>query len=191
MPIMDVRYPAGRLDKAAKASLAVKLTDVLIRMEGGANTCKGRAFAWVLFNEMAQQDLWVGGRADAEFVSAPGAFFVRVLIPEGYMNAAHKSEVHAWVTQAILDTAAGDVRAVGESVLVVIEEVKEGNWGAGGATISFNSIAESVGLSRASSRYLWTQDYFAAKARSLALGGYPKDVGGVPPTLDPDLRASA
>jgi hypothetical protein len=35
MPIMEVRYSAGRLDAAAKADLAKKLTDVLIRMEGG------------------------------------------------------------------------------------------------------------------------------------------------------------
>jgi len=38
MPIMDVRYPAGGLDKSAKALLAGRLTDVLIKMEGGANT---------------------------------------------------------------------------------------------------------------------------------------------------------
>jgi phenylpyruvate tautomerase PptA (4-oxalocrotonate tautomerase family) len=44
MPIMEVHYPAGRLDAAAKAGLAKKLTDVLILMEGGAGTDGGREF---------------------------------------------------------------------------------------------------------------------------------------------------
>lgn len=80
MPIMDVRYAAGSLDKAAKATLAGRLTDVLIKMEGGANTRKGRAFAWVLFTEMAEDDFWVGGRTDDEFVATPGKLLVHVTI---------------------------------------------------------------------------------------------------------------
>jgi phenylpyruvate tautomerase PptA (4-oxalocrotonate tautomerase family) len=69
MPIMEVRYPAGRLDAAAKADLAKKLTDVLIRMEGGVGTDGGRGFAWVLFTELPARDLWMGGHADGAFVS--------------------------------------------------------------------------------------------------------------------------
>ncbi len=57
MPIMDVRYAAGSLDKTTKAALAQRLTDVLIRMEGGANTPGGRGFATVFFTEFAE-DNW-------------------------------------------------------------------------------------------------------------------------------------
>jgi hypothetical protein len=56
MPIMEVRYPAGRLDPATKAVLAKKLTDNVIRMEGGAGTDGGRGFAWVLFTELPAGD---------------------------------------------------------------------------------------------------------------------------------------
>ena len=38
MQTTDVRYPTGGLDKAAKAAVAERLTDVLAKMEGGANT---------------------------------------------------------------------------------------------------------------------------------------------------------
>ena len=181
MPIMDVRYPAGSLDKAAKAALAQRLTDVLIRMEGGANTRQGRAFAWVLFTEFAEDDFWVGGRTDNEFVAAPGKFLVHVTIPEGYMNAPHKSEVHAWVTSAIVDVTRAQDRAAGDSVLVVIDEVTEGNWGAGGNTISLDAIAVAVGQPKEGARFRWVQSYFGAKARAYAAAGYPSDVGGLLP----------
>ncbi|WP_428531745.1 hypothetical protein [Rhodopila sp.] len=38
MSIMDVRYASGSLDKASKAALGLRLTEVLVQMEGGAHT---------------------------------------------------------------------------------------------------------------------------------------------------------
>jgi phenylpyruvate tautomerase PptA (4-oxalocrotonate tautomerase family) len=183
MPIMNVCYAAGGLDAAAKADLAARLTDVLIRMEGGANTHGGRAFAWVLFDEVPGGDWWVGGAADDSFVSPPGRFLVHVTIPEGYMNADHKREVHAWVNEAILATThSADPAATGASILVVIDEVPEGNWGCAGKPISIESIADSVGLSKTSERFAWVESYFAAKARMLTASRYPGDLGGLPPS---------
>lgn len=181
MPIMDVRYMAGDLDKANKADLAKRLTDVLIRMEGGANTHGGRAFASVLFSELPRGDWWVGGVTDNTFVTAPGRFLVHVTIPEGYMNADHKREVHAWVNEAIL-AATGTKGATGSSILVVINEVTEGNWGAAGHPISLESIADSVGMSQTGERFAWVRSYFTAKARMLAAFNYPSDLGGLLPS---------
>lgn len=179
MPIMNVCYGAGDLNESSKADLARKLTDVMIRMEGGANTKGGRAFAWVLFNELPKGDCWAGGETGNSYVAPPGRFLVHVHIPEGYMNAVHKSEVHAWVTEAILAATAASGQDVGKSIQVVIDEVSEGNWGAGGRTISLASIADGVGLPRTSSRFAWSRTYFAAKARARAAAGYPADAGGL------------
>jgi phenylpyruvate tautomerase PptA (4-oxalocrotonate tautomerase family) len=186
MPIMNVRYPAGRLDKQTKAMLARKLTDVLIQMEGGANTQGGRGFAAVLFSEIAADDWWIGGGMDDKFVSAAGKFLVHVTIPEGYMNVTHKAEVHAWVPAAILDVTGGsDDPGAGNSIQVIIDEVPEGNWGAGGQTISLESIAGKVGMSTNGSRFAWVRSYFEAKARLLKSFSYPDDVGGLPPSITP------
>jgi len=183
MPIMNVRYRAGSLDRTAKETLARRLTEVLIGMEGAANTRAGRAFAWVLFTEIPASDLWVGGNADNTFISPPGAFLVNVTVPEGYMNAAHKSEVHAAVTGAITHAMNVSPQAdVAASVLVVIDEVTEGNWGAGGKTISLDSIADSVGLPKSGERFRWVRSYFEAKARQFASAGYPADAGGLLPS---------
>ena len=180
MPIMQVYHEETALDAAAKQQLAQRLTDVLIAMEGGADTSAGRAFAWVLFSPVKSGDWWVGGRCDDRFVHPPGRFLVHVTIPEGYMNAQHKSEVHAWVNDAII-AVMGDAEAphAGASALVVIDEVTEGNWGAAGRTISLSAIAGSVGLPKDGDRFAWVQAYFAAKRRQCETAGYPDDIGGL------------
>mgnify|MGYP000554210706 CR=1 FL=1 len=180
MPIMNVRYRAGDLDRTRKADLAKRLTDVMIRMEGGASTWGGRAFAWVLFDEHGEDDWWAGGETGNTYVSAPGRFLVHVSIPEGYMNGAQKSDVQAWVTGAIL-SATGATGEPGKSVQVIIDEIPEGHWAAAGKTISLANIADSVGLSKTSDRFAWSTSYFAAKARDRAAAGYPKDLGGLWP----------
>jgi len=180
MPIIRVSYPHDALDTERKAELARRLTDVLIAMEGGAGTRGGRAFASVLMTEIAADSWWVGGNLDGTFVAKAGKFLVDVSIPEGYMNAAHKTEVHVAVNAAIVAVTGhqGDPDA-GSNILVVIHEVPEGNWGADGKTISLGEIATAVGLPKDGERFGWIKKYFAAKARALASADYPSDIGGV------------
>lgn len=85
MPITDVRYAVGSLDAAGKALLAERLTEVLIQMEGGANTEGGRAFARVRFAEFAADDLWIAGRCNVALGAGP-TFLVHIAIPEGCMK---------------------------------------------------------------------------------------------------------
>lgn len=180
MPIMQVHHAEGALDANQKAALAERLTMLLLTMEGGANTEGGRAFAWVMFYPIATADWYVGGRTDLRHVAAPGKFLVHVTIPEGYMNVTHKREVQSGVTGAILDVlGARNVPDAGASVLVVIDEVTEGDWAARGAPISIASIAGTVGLPKNGERYAWVEAYFAAKARQYAAAGYPVDTGGL------------
>jgi phenylpyruvate tautomerase PptA (4-oxalocrotonate tautomerase family) len=179
VPIMNVRYAAGDLTDASKATLAKKLTEVMIRMEGGANTKGGRAFAWVLFDKLARGDWWAGGETGSAYVCPPGRFLIHVSIPEGYMNAQHKSEVHGWVTEAVLAVTDASGKDLGHSIQVIIDEVPEGHWAAAGRTISLANIADSVGLSKSGSRFAWSKTYFDAKARERAAAGYPADAGGL------------
>jgi phenylpyruvate tautomerase PptA (4-oxalocrotonate tautomerase family) len=180
MPIIQLYHPQGSLDQPCKAALAQKLTDVLITMEGGAATTAGRAFATVLMTEVNPDSWFVGGHVDATFVAKAGKFLVYVTIPEGYMNAAHKTEVHSSVTAAILEATGHQTNlGAGANILVVINEVPEGNWGAGGKTIGLGSIGEAVGLPKDGKRFQWIEKYFAAKQRALHSAGYPDDMGGL------------
>jgi phenylpyruvate tautomerase PptA (4-oxalocrotonate tautomerase family) len=182
MPVLQVYYPEGSLQGERKAALAQRLTDVLLMMEGGAKTRGGLAFATVLFTQVPESDWWVGGRTDATYVAPPGKFLIRVSVPEGYMNQAHKTEVHAAVNAAIIDIVgtSGDLPQ-GANVLVIIDEIPEGNWGARGQTISLSAIADTVGLGKTGERFKWVRAYFDAKARSRAAANYPADTGGLLP----------
>ncbi len=180
MPIIQVYHAEDALGPAAKETLALRLTDVLITMEGGAETSGGRAFAWVLFTPVKAGDWWIGGRRDEQFVHPPGRFLVHVTIPEGYMSARHKNDVHASVNAAIMSVTRDDGGPdAGGSCLVIIDEVTEGNWGAAGRTISLTAIAETVGLPKDGDRFAWIRSYFAAKRRQFEAAGYPADVGGL------------
>lgn len=180
MPIIQIDYAQGQLDRTRKAILAQKLTEILIKMEGGAGTNAGRAFATVMMNEVDKDSWSVGGRLDATYVATAGKFVVYVTIPEGYMNSVEKAEVHSWVNDAIVGVMGcqGDPEA-GANIMVVINEVPEGNWGANGKTIGMDSISTAVGLSPESERFQWVERYFTAKRHILQLGGFPEDVGGV------------
>jgi phenylpyruvate tautomerase PptA (4-oxalocrotonate tautomerase family) len=165
MPMLQVYFPAGSLIDERKAALAQRLTDVLLAMEGGAKTRGGRAFATVLFTEVPKS----------------GKFLVRVSVPEGYMNSSQKSEVHSAVNAAICDVVGDRSPNQGANVLVIIDEVPEGNWGARGQTIGLAMIADTVGLPKSSERFKWVQAYFDAKARARTAANYPLDTGGLLP----------
>jgi phenylpyruvate tautomerase PptA (4-oxalocrotonate tautomerase family) len=89
MPIMDVRYAKGSLAKTTKADVARRLTDVLIQMEGGANTRRGRGFAAVFFTEFDEDDWWIGG---ATGTTEPGKNIQTVIneVTEGNWGNAGK-----------------------------------------------------------------------------------------------------
>jgi hypothetical protein len=84
---------------------------------------------------------------------------------------------------ALIEATGSQNDAKGDSVLVVIDEVIERNWVAGGKTISLDNIAEAVGQPKDGPRFTWLRSYFEAKAREYASAGYPSDAGGILPSL--------
>ncbi|WP_338461308.1 tautomerase family protein [Synechococcus elongatus IITB7] len=183
MPIIQVQHRRSSLNPEQKAAIATRLTELLLQMEGGAHTEGGKAFATVLFSAVDDADWWVGGRNDDRYVHSPGAFLVTVTIPEGYMNQAHKNEVHAGATAALMEVLAPRQSApAGNSILVMINEIPEGNWGAGGHPISIAAIAETVGLDPTGDRFAWVHSYFAAKARLYSAAQFPANIGGLLPS---------
>ena len=117
--MIELTAPAGALTEAMADDLAERLTTALIRWRGVPDSPRSRENAWL--NLVAARQ-WVGGerRCDSRYV-------VRASIVDGGMDETAKAGFVAEVTEHVreVDPAAPDV-------WVLIDEVRDGNWGADG-----------------------------------------------------------
>jgi phenylpyruvate tautomerase PptA (4-oxalocrotonate tautomerase family) len=179
MPMATVHYVKGSLSDEQKASLGEEMTGVLLTIEGGQDTRGGRSIAWVMFNEIDNENWFIGGRTDGHYVSEAGKFLIVVTVPEGSMNQERKSRVHEAVNESILKVTGTTGKAgAGRSVWVQVVEIVEGHWGTSGKTAGVLGIALIAGLKNDSPILDFTRSYLGAKERWLDSSGYPADTAG-------------
>ena len=134
MPLIDLTYPAGTFTPEARTAIVDDLTTVLLRAERAPDTDFFRSIAWVHVHELAAGCVLSAGRP----VDAP-TFRVQVTIPDGALSERRKEELVAEATRVVLDAAGlGPEDAV--RVWVLINEVPDGNWGAGGHVVRFTDL---------------------------------------------------
>jgi phenylpyruvate tautomerase PptA (4-oxalocrotonate tautomerase family) len=142
MPLMDLTYPAGAIDDAARAQLVDDLTTVLLRAERAPDTQFFRDITWVHVHELPAEHVLAAGAP----VQSP-IFRVDVRIPEGALSDRRKQEFVGAATEKIM-AAAGLGEADALRVWVLIHEVPDGNWGAGGQVIRFAQLREAAAAER-------------------------------------------
>lgn len=135
MPLIDLSYPDGTFTAEARTALVDELTTVLLRAERAPDTEFFRNIAWVHVHELPDGNVLAAGRP----VTEP-TFRVQVTIPEGALSPRRKQELVAEATRVVCE-AAGLSEADALRVWVLINEVPDGNWGAGGQVISFAQLA--------------------------------------------------
>jgi phenylpyruvate tautomerase PptA (4-oxalocrotonate tautomerase family) len=119
MPMIELTAPAGALTEAMADDLAERLTGALIRWRGVPDSPRSRANAW--FNLLAARQ-WIGGQR-----TCMPHYVVRASIVDGGMDVAAKAGFVEEVTRHVRE-----VDLLAEEVWVLIDEVRDGNWGAGG-----------------------------------------------------------
>ncbi len=139
-------YPRGALSAAQKREIAASLTEIVLDAEVDAVTTAGRMVTVVHFNEVAPDDWAVGGemRSPAD-AGAPNHFIVDLVVLQGLLEGTRKSDAHRRVTEAFQ-------KAFGEGadpmlplrVWVLVHELREGSWGAGGQTVSAMDVAQFI-----------------------------------------------
>ena len=134
MPLIDLSYPSGTFTPAARTALVEELTTVLLRAERAPDTEFFRSIAWVNVHELPDGCVLAAGRPVAE-----PTFRVQVTIPEGALSDRRKQEIVAEATRAVLG-AAGLHETGAMRVWVLINEVPDGNWGAGGQIVRFADL---------------------------------------------------
>lgn len=171
MPLMRVTHQRGAITEAQKARLAEELTAALLIGEVGADTPAGRAVAYVLFDEVDPKTSWfVGGKPDLEAPKA-GRFLVDIVYPFGSTPQAENTALHAAINDIISRTLDTDVASGRGTDWVMIHDVADGNWGAGGNTVGIAEINQA--LNGVPERKDYFEPLIAAQRRMQAAHGYP------------------
>ena len=147
MPLVRITYPRGALTPDQKRQIAEALTEAVLEAEVDTVTDAGRMVTVVHFNESAADDWAVGGQLRSTAAGAPpNHFIVDLVVLEGLLENDRKSRCHRRVTevfQNVFGPAADPMLPL--RVWVLVHEVREGSWGAGGTTISALDVAQFIG----------------------------------------------
>jgi phenylpyruvate tautomerase PptA (4-oxalocrotonate tautomerase family) len=142
MPLLDVTYPAGALSDDARATLVDELTTVMLRAERAPDTPFMRGVTWVYLHELPAGAVHAAGRP----VAKP-TFRVEATVPQGALSDRRKQEFVAEATRRVLD-AAGVPAEEAMRVWVLVHEVPEGGWGAGGTVIGLETLRQAAAHER-------------------------------------------
>jgi phenylpyruvate tautomerase PptA (4-oxalocrotonate tautomerase family) len=134
MPLIEVTYPAGALEPEARATMVDTLTTKLLRAERAPDTEFFRSITWAYVHELPDFAVNASGRPVSEPI-----FRVDVTTPQGALNDKRRAEFVDEATKAVFE-AAGLGEADGLRVWVLLHEVDEGSWGAGGHVIQFEQL---------------------------------------------------
>ena len=146
MPVVRVTYPRGALAPAQKRQIAAALTDIVLDAEVDAITDAGKMVTVIHFLEADADDWSVAGELRSAAAAAPDHFIVDVVVLEGLLDARRKTAVHERVAAAFR-TAFGEAAdpLLAYRVWVLIHDVGEGSWGAGGRTVTALDVAQFIG----------------------------------------------
>ena len=143
MPTFSLTYPQGALDPEARTRLVDDLTTALLRAERAPETQFFRDITWAYVHELPGGAVHVAG-APAE----RPVFKLDVTTPQGALSDRRRAELVAEATRLIRE-AAGIPHEEALRIWVLMHEVPEGRWGAGGQVIRFEQLREAAAAQRA------------------------------------------
>ena len=134
MPIFEVTYPEGALTPDARSKLMDDLTTALLKAERAPDTDFFRSVTWSYAHELPAGSVHAAGQP----VEQP-TFKIDVTTPEGALSDRRRQELVAEATTLVRE-AAGISEDDALRVWVLMHEVAEGSWGAGGQVIQFEQL---------------------------------------------------
>jgi phenylpyruvate tautomerase PptA (4-oxalocrotonate tautomerase family) len=142
MPKIDFTFTAGSLDDEAKQTLPGQLAAALLRWEGAPDTAFFRSISWTHVHELPADAVHT-----ADGVAEQSQFIVDVSVPQGALSDRRKAGLVEEATSLVRAAAGlGDEDAI--RVWVLIHDVAEGSWGAGGQVIRFEQLKEAARAER-------------------------------------------
>lgn len=141
MPFVELFVPKGSLDQERRQKIGGQLVSEVMVAEGAPDTEAARSISWLVVHEI---DAWfVGGRRSS--AGDRPKYVVRVGVPAGSMNDDKRRDIVRRVTRVLADADADPERFTwATAAWVHIDEIPEGNWGAGGEIVRIEDIAALV-----------------------------------------------
>ena len=136
MPTFTLTYPEGALDPATREQLVDDLTTALLRAERAPETQFFRDITWAYVQELPRGSVLVAGRPAERPV-----FKLDVTTPEGALSDRRRAELVTEATR-LIRAAAGIPHEEALRVWVLLHEMPEGRWGAGGEIVRFENLRQ-------------------------------------------------
>jgi phenylpyruvate tautomerase PptA (4-oxalocrotonate tautomerase family) len=136
VPTFSLTYPQGALDPEVRNRLVDDLTTALLRAERAPETQFFRDITWAYVNELPADAVLVAGAPAARPV-----FKLDVTTPAGALSERRRAEMVAEATRLIRE-AAGIPHEEALRVWVLMHELPDGHWGAGGQIFRFEQLRE-------------------------------------------------
>jgi phenylpyruvate tautomerase PptA (4-oxalocrotonate tautomerase family) len=138
VPVFELTYPEGALEPDVRAQLMDDLTTALLRAERAPETQFFRDITWSYVHELPAGSVLAAGRP----VDQRPTFKLDVTTPEGALSDPRRAELVGEATKLIRDAAGIAEDDALQRVWVLMHEVTDGQWGAGGQVIRFEKLRE-------------------------------------------------
>jgi phenylpyruvate tautomerase PptA (4-oxalocrotonate tautomerase family) len=168
MPFIRVNCPKGALTAQQKADLAPRLVQALIRQEIDPVTEIGTAATGFFFNELDAENCFPGG---VPLTEHPDKVFwtVEAFVAASYFSQPRRDEMQRDIAAAFVDILGDDgtvmeredIRIAPAYLMrlhVIVIEIPEGSWGAGGQTIDTEKISKLIGATQGPARLAEARD---------------------------------
>jgi phenylpyruvate tautomerase PptA (4-oxalocrotonate tautomerase family) len=162
MPHIRVSCPKGSLNLKQKAELAKRMVYALIRQEIDPVTDIGTAATGCFFNEIDVENCFQGG---VPLTQHPERVFwtVECIVAESYFSQPRRDALQKEIAEAFVDVLGNDGSVmqredikISPSYLmrlhVLMINIPEGSWGAGGRTIQTEEISKMIGATQGPQR---------------------------------------
>lgn len=162
MPFIRVNCPVGALTADQKARLAPLLVKALIRQEIDPVTEIGTAATGFFFNEIEVSNCFPGG---VPLTEHPEKMFwtVEAFVAASFFSQPRRDEMQVDIANAFVDILGDDGTVLDREGIriapaylmrlhVVVVEIPEGSWGAGGQTIDTDKISKLIGATQGPKR---------------------------------------
>jgi len=142
VPVFELTYPEGALDPETREQLLDDLTTAVLRAERAPDTEFFRSITWSYVHELPAGSVRVGGRP----VERP-SFKIDVTTPQGGLSDSRRQEFIEEATR-LIRAAAGIGEGDALRIWVLMHEVAEGSWGAGGRVIHSEQLRRAAQAER-------------------------------------------